>query len=123
MDKFDDFISNETLAAYIDGNATEEEQELIEGLLPSDEMLLETTEIVNDFYLLETNVDWDSYDNDTTDMDIPIDYLQECVMGVEAFSEPPEINFELPFSNLTGSNDDLPSIINETDEEAEGFDI
>ena len=47
--KFNDDISDEMLAAYIDGNATEEESSRIRFALSSDEELLEATEVVNDF--------------------------------------------------------------------------
>lgn len=47
MDNFDNFISDEMLAAYIEGNAIPIEQNIIDGYLDSDE-LQEVLDIVSD---------------------------------------------------------------------------
>lgn len=47
MDNFDIFISDEMLAAYIDGNAIPIEQNIIDGYLDCDE-LQEVLDIVSD---------------------------------------------------------------------------
>lgn len=47
MDNFDNFISDEMLAAYIDGNAIPIEQNIIDGYLDNDE-LQEVLDIVSD---------------------------------------------------------------------------
>ncbi len=47
MDNFDNFISDEMLAAYIEGNAIPIEQNIIDGYLDSDD-LQEILDIVSD---------------------------------------------------------------------------
>lgn len=54
--KFNDDISDEMLAAYIDGNATIEETELIESSLKMDSLISETIDISNDYSIIE-NID------------------------------------------------------------------
>lgn len=60
MDNFDNFISDEMLAAYIDGNAIPIEQNIIDGYLDCDE-LQEVLDIVSDIKtnpeLMETGED------------------------------------------------------------------
>lgn len=46
--KFNDDISDEMLAAYIDGNATMEENILIEKVISDSDLLSETLDIVDD---------------------------------------------------------------------------
>lgn len=59
----DNTISDEMLAAYIDGNATSSESEMIQNVLGSDELLSETIEIVHDSVSLG-NDHWNSsFDN------------------------------------------------------------
>ena len=50
-------ISDEMLAAYIDGNATLEENSIIQNALGNDELLTEAIDIVNDSIPFG-NVDW-----------------------------------------------------------------
>lgn len=61
---FDDNITDEQLAAYIDGNATAEETLLIENALNNDTMLSEALDIVQDGALLGSDFDWDIHKGD-----------------------------------------------------------
>lgn len=60
----DDNISDEMLAAYIDGNTTESENALIENSLDADSMLSEAYEIASDSISFGEKSDWDIYDGD-----------------------------------------------------------
>lgn len=68
MKDFNDFlnsgISDELLAAYIDGNTTESENQLIENSLKGDSMLSEAYEIAHDGVSFESNFDWDLHKGD-----------------------------------------------------------
>lgn len=78
MIDWNDNISDEMLAAYIDGNANKEECSLIQDQMGSDSMLSEVIDIVNDINYLgltmgndnlimnSMDVNWDS----NNDMDI-----------------------------------------------------
>lgn len=57
-------ISDELLAAYIDGNTTESENQLIESALDGDSMLSEAYEIANDSVSFGNSTDWDVYNGD-----------------------------------------------------------
>lgn len=57
-------ISDELLAAYIDGNTTESENQLIENSLNGDSMLSEAYEIVHDGVSFESNLDWELHKGD-----------------------------------------------------------
>ena len=68
MKDFYDFlnsgISDELLAAYIDGNTTETENQLIENSLNGDSILSEAYEIAHDGVSFESNFDWDLHKGD-----------------------------------------------------------
>ncbi len=68
MKDFNDFldsgISDELLAAYIDGNTTESENQLIENSLNGDSMLSEACEIVSDSVSFGSSFDWDLHKGD-----------------------------------------------------------
>lgn len=57
-------ISDELLAAYIDGNTTESENALIENALNGDSMLSEACEIVSDSVSFGRNIDWELHKGD-----------------------------------------------------------
>lgn len=57
-------ISDELLAAYIDGNLTENENALIENSLNEDSMLSETCEIVSDSVPIRSIFDWELHKGD-----------------------------------------------------------
>jgi len=67
MKDFKDFlnsgISDELLAAYIDGNTTECENALIENSLNGDSILSETYEIASDTVSFGTGFDWEQYED------------------------------------------------------------
>lgn len=68
MKDFNDFlnsgISDELLAAYIDGNTTESENQLIENSLNGDSMLSEAYEIANDGVSFGTDFDLELHKGD-----------------------------------------------------------
>lgn len=63
-DFLDSAISDELLAAYIDGNTTESENALIGNALNGDSMLSEAYEIASDSVSFGEKTDWDIYDGD-----------------------------------------------------------
>lgn len=80
MIDFNDFnenITDEMLAAYIDGNATESEKSLIENSIPDDSMLSEAVDIANDATSLDNSFDWD---------------LHKCDYGFWELGLPPVLN-------------------------------
>ncbi len=105
--KFNDDISDEMLAAYIDGNATEEESSRIRVALSSDEELLEATEVVNDFNTFATDDEVNVMEDILSTDEIPIDVFQDDIMVAAAVAEPSEIDFTFPFSDTEIANDDL----------------
>ena len=68
MKDFNDFlnstISDELLAAYIDGKTTESEDQLIESSLNGDSILSEAYEIVHDGVSIGSNFDWELHKGD-----------------------------------------------------------
>lgn len=68
MKDFNDFlnsgISDELLAAYIDGKTTIEENELIEKCISNDSLLSETYEVANDSASMVSDFDWELYKGD-----------------------------------------------------------
>ena len=63
-DFLDNAISDELLAAYIDGNTTGSENALIENALNGDSMLSEAYEIASDSVSFGEKTDWDIYNSD-----------------------------------------------------------
>lgn len=61
---FDNGISDELLAAYIDGNTTKSENVLIENALNGDSMLSEVCEIASDSVSFGEKTEWDIYNGD-----------------------------------------------------------
>lgn len=61
---FDNGISDELLAAYIDGNTTKSENVLIENALNGDSMLSEVCEIASDSVSFGEKREWDIYNGD-----------------------------------------------------------
>ncbi len=57
-------ISDELLAAYIDGNTTASENALIENALNDNSMLSEAYEIASDSISFGEKSDWNNYDGD-----------------------------------------------------------
>ncbi len=57
-------ISDELLAAYIDGKTTKEENELIEKCICNNSLLSETYEVVNDSASMVSDYYWELYKGD-----------------------------------------------------------
>lgn len=109
-------ISDELLAAYIDGNTTENENALIENALNDDSMLSEACEIANDGISFGEQFDWKIYDGDYgfLEMDLP-----PVIDALDMVSQ--NQNYGLDFGNdcdLLGSDDNLASndLYSENDE-------
>lgn len=64
FNNFNENISDEMLAAYIDGNATESEKSLIENSISDDSMLSEAVDIANDANSLDNGFDWELHKGD-----------------------------------------------------------
>lgn len=64
FNKFSKDISDEMLAAYIDGNSTDEEKTMIENSIQEDSILSEAVDIANDTKMLSSNFDWDLHEGD-----------------------------------------------------------
>ena len=109
--KFNDDISDEMLAAYIDGNATDEESVKIKDALSSNEMLSEVADVLNDIKSYDDSVDWGIVvdDNESLSIDFPLNSQYDELMVASAIQEPPEISLELPpleSSDDIGKDDD-----------------
>lgn len=109
--KFNDDISDEMLAAYIDGNATYEESVIIKDALSSNEMLSEVADVLNDIKSYDDGVDWGIVedDNESLSIDFPFNHQYNELMVASAIQEPPEISLELPpleSSEEIGKDDD-----------------
>jgi len=96
--KFNDDISDEMLAAYIDGNATIEECDMIQKSISSDDLLSEVADVVNDFNSFGKDANWQMLDDSIESVSsvIPVVYSQDDLMAPAAIQEPPEIDIELP---------------------------
>ncbi len=82
-------ISDELLAAYIDGNTTADENTLIQESIVSDELLSEVVDIVNDSISFGS-YNWSIHDGDYGFLELGIDpvftyeeLFSEVEMGVE----------------------------------------
>lgn len=123
MIDWNDNISDEMLAAYLDGNANMEERSLIQIQMDSDSMLSEVIDIVNDINHLgltlgnenlimnpmDTNMDWNS------GMDItsaPLQSIPEYNDSLSQFD-----SFDNGFDRDSFDNNDLDNIFDNTLEE------
>ena len=123
MIDWNDNISDEMLAAYLDGNANMEECSLIQSQMCSDSMLSEVIDIANDIdYLgltmgndnlimnpMDNNIDWNS------GMDIissPLQSIPEYNDSLSQFD-----SFENGFDRDSFDNNDLDNIFDNTLEE------
>ena len=109
--KFNDDISDEMLAAYIDGNVTDEEFVKIKDALSSNEMLSEVADVLNDIKSYDDSVDWGIVEDgkESLSIDFPMNHQYDELMVASAIQEPPEISIELPPSESSddiGKNDD-----------------
>lgn len=89
--KFDDNISDEMLAAYIDGNSTDEESSLIENTLDKDSMFSETFDIVQDSVLFGS-----AFTGNISDESL--EFLE---------LHPSKVMEESDFDNIKASNDEM----------------
>ena len=122
IDRYDN-ISDEMLAAYLDGNASMEECSLIQNQMGSDSMLSEIIDIVNDINHLgltmgndnlimnpmDNNIDWNS------GMDIissPLQSIPEYNDSLSQFD-----SFDNGFDRDSFDNNDLDNIFDNTLEE------
>lgn len=123
MIDWNDNISDEMLAAYLDGNANMEECSLIQNQMGSDSMLSEVIDIVNDINHLgltmgndnlimnpmDNNIDWNS------GMDIissPLQSIPEYNYSLSQFD-----SFDNGFDRDSFDNNDLDNIFDNTLEE------
>lgn len=123
MIDWNDNISDEMLAAYLDGNANIEECSLIQNQMGSDSMLSEVIDIVNDIYHLGLTMG-----NDNLIMN-PMDANMDWNNGIDITSTPlltiPEYNddfsqfdsFDNGFDRDSFDNNDLDNIFDNTLEE------
>ena len=123
MIDWNDNISDEMLAAYIDGNANMEECSLIQSQMGSDSMLSEVIDIVNDINHLGLTMG-----NDNLIMN-PMDTHMDWNSGMDITSAPlqsiPEYNdslsqfdsFDNGFDRDSFDNNDLDNIFDNTLEE------
>ena len=65
-------ISDELLAAYIDGNTTESENALIESNLNDDSMLAEAYKIANDCVSIGSSKEWENYNDDYESLNLEL---------------------------------------------------
>lgn len=116
---FSNNISDEMLAAYIDGNAIENEKSLIENSMSDNSMLSEAVDIANDTTSFGSNFDWDLHDGDYSfcELGLPPALNEEDVM-VAADIYDTSIGMEgediLWTSNLNSLDNDVTSV--ETDD-------
>ena len=122
MIDWNDNISDEMLAAYLDGNANIEECSLIQNQMGNDSMLSEVIDIVNDINQLglgmnndnlimnpmDTNMDWN------TGMDITSTPLQTIFEYDDGFSQLDSFDNGFDRDNY---NNDLDNIFDNTLEE------
>lgn len=123
MIDWNDNISDEMLAAYLDGNANMEECSLIQSQMGSDSILSEVIDIVNDINHLGLTMD-----NDNLIMN-PMDNNIDWNSGMDIISSPlqsiPEYNdslsqfdsFNNGFDGDSFDNNDLDNIFDNTLEE------
>lgn len=124
MKDFNDFldsgISDELLAAYIDGNTTESENQLIENSLNGDSMLSEACEIVSDSISFGEQSDWDIYDGYYGFLEMG---LPPVIDALDMVSQ--DQNYGLDFGNdsdLFCSDDNLASNDLYSENDKMGFD-
>lgn len=122
MIDFNDFnenISDEMLAAYIDGSATENEKSLIENSISDNSMLSEVVDIANDTTSFGSDFDWDLHDGDYGFWELglpPVLNENDIMMDADIYdtSIGTECEDILWTDNLNPLDDDVASI--ETDD-------
>lgn len=123
MIDWDDNISDEMLAAYLDGNANMEECSLIQSQMGSDSMLSEVIDIVNDINHLGLTMSNDNlimnpmgnYVDWNSGMDITSASLQIIPKYNDSLSQ--FDSFDNGFDRNSFDNNDLDNIFDNTLEE------
>lgn len=96
-------ISDEILAAYIDGNATPEESRIIENAINSDGMLSEIVDVANDIKYNEID-NWNIDDGNSSIYSEPsFMYQTNDYLTALSIQEPIETNID--FSSIDFSGD------------------
>lgn len=122
MIDWNDNISDEMLAAYLDGNADAEETLLVESLLSDNPMISEVIDIVNDINQLglgmyndnlimnpiDTNMDWNN-DMDIISTPLTIPEYNDGLSQFDSFENGPDRD--------SFDNNDLDNIFDNTLEE------
>ena len=149
MDKlFTSPVSIEQFAAYLDGNLPDSQMNEMDMLIASNpvmEELAEMSDVIAEDTQLYLNDDF-AYETDMAmldeqDFDIPCNGFEDelvleaadvlygyadvdnDIMVAAAISEPPAINFDTLFSNIAETNDEMPDILNDINEDFEDLDI
>lgn len=125
---FNENISDEILAAYIDGNATPEESSLIENALASDYMLSESLNLISDTISFGTNFNWDLHKGDYCFWELGLppviseeDFAPNDIVTVEG-------DFETSLSTIideytTSDNDSFCQLDDSIDDELDILDL
>lgn len=85
--KFNDEISDEMLAAYIDGNATMEESALIGDTLDRDCMLSEAFNIVCESMPFRNDANWDTFNKNIDLFKVETSDMEDILMQAAIESE------------------------------------
>ena len=121
---FNEKISDEMLAAYIDGNATPEESSLIESTLDNDNLLTESLDIVNDSISFGSNFDWDLHKGDYGfwELGIPPAITEDDIFDETLIKDAVEDNLSLDLERDNESSSLLDFPISDSDTPSEDSD-
>jgi len=115
MDWNDNNITDEMLAAYIEGNATPMESTLISDTMMQDDMLAEAIDIVNDSLSMGNDL---FGNNDLFSSGISNGFEDWFPNnGIDSLSSMPDV------FNALGGNDELPPLSNDNDVMNKSFDL
>ncbi len=124
---FNENISDEILAAYIDGNTTPEEFSLIENTLASDSMLSESLDLISDTVTFGTNFDWDLHKGDYGFWELGLppviseeDFVPNDMVTVEDFETSLSTIID---ENTTSDNDSFCQLDDSIDDEFDILDL
>lgn len=124
---FNENISDEILAAYIDGNTTPEEFSLIENALASDSMLSESLDLISDTVTFGTNFDWDLHKGDYGFWELGLppviseeDFVPNDMVTVEDFETSLSTIID---ENTTSDNDSFCQLDDSIDDELDILDL
>lgn len=124
---FNENISDEILAAYIDGNTTPEEFSLIENALASDSMLSESLDLISDTVTFGTNFDWELHKGDYGFWELGLppviseeDFVPNDMVTVEDFETSLSTIMD---ENTTSDNDSFCQLDDSIDDELDILDL